>query len=247
MAKQGGMGDALYVSGYDFSGDITAIGSIAGGLDPRECTSIIKYGMERIGGRKSGSIVATSWFDSAAGAAHDRYSTLPTVDQLVSYKHTTVLGGPSADLLAKQTNYDGERNDDGDLTFEVEALSSAGYPLEWGRQLTAGKRTDSSAANGTGVDFGASSAFGIAVYMHVFAFTGTSVTVKIQESSDNAVGDAYADVVGAGFMAATAITFQRIQTATDLSVERWLRVVTTGTFTNAVFAVSVMRYLTAVT
>jgi hypothetical protein len=235
------------VSGYDLSGDVTAIDTIAGGPDPRECTAINKSAMERIGGRKSGTLACTSWFDSAAGAAHDQLSNLPTTDQLVSAKITTTLGAPSVDVLAKQVNYDGTRSDDGDLTFEVEALSSAGYPLEWGRQLTAGKRTDSAAANGTGVDFAASSAFGISAYLHVFAFTGTSVTVKLQESSDNAVGDPYADVVGGGFTAATAITFQRIQTATNLTVERWLRVVTTGTFSNAVFAVSVCRYLTAVT
>jgi len=201
--------------------------------------------MERIGGIKSGTLGCTSWFNPSAGAAHDRLSNLPTVDQLVSYKRSTVLGAPSADLLAKQVNYDAERGDDGDLTFEVEAQSSAGYPLEWGVQLTAGKRTDTSASNGTGVDFGASSAFGIAAYLHVFSFTGTSVTVKIQESSDNAVGDPYADVVGAAFTAATGITFQRIQTATNLTVERWLRLVTTGTFTSAVFSVAVVRYLTA--
>lgn len=247
MAKQGGLGDNLYVSGYDLSGAITALGSIAGGPDPRECTAINKSGMERIGGIRSGTIAATSWFDPAAAAAHDRFSNLPTTDQLVSYKHTTVLGAPSAELLAKQVNYDGTRSDDGDLTFETEALSSAGYPLEWGVQLTAGKRTDGAAANGTGVDFGASSAFGISAYLHVFAFTGTSVTVKIQESSDNAVGDAYADVVGAAFTAATGITFQRVQTATGLTVERWLRVVTTGVFSNAVFSVSVVRYPIAVT
>lgn len=247
MSKQSGLGDALYVSGYDLSGDITAIGTIAGGPDPRECTAIDKSGMERIGGVRSGSIVCTSWFDSANNGAHDRYSALPTTNQLVSYKRSTLLGAPSADLLALQVGYEGERSDDGDLTFEVESLSTGGYPLEWGKQLTAGKRTDGTATNGAGVDWGASSAFGIAAYLHVFAFTGTSVTVKIQESGDNGVGDPWADVAGAAFTAATGVTFQRVQTGTGLTVERWLRAVTTGTFTNTVFAVSAVRYLTPVT
>lgn len=247
MAKQGGMSDALYVSGYDLSGQVTAVDNIGGGPDPRECTSIVKSGMERIGGRRSGTISCTSWFDPASGAAHDRLSNLPTTDQLVSYRRGTVLGSPSADMLAKQVGYEGSRSEDGDLTFEVEALSSAGFPLEWGRQLTAGKRTDGSAVNGTGVDFVASSAFGLSAYLHVFAFTGTSATVKIQESSDNGVGDAYVDVVGGGFTAVAGVTFQRIQTANNLAVERWLRTVTTGVFTNLVFAVSVCRHSVATT
>lgn len=246
MAKQGSLGSGLYVGGYDVSGAITVLDTIAGGLDPRPCTGINKLGMERIGGRKDGSISCTSWFDPAPGEAHDRFSNLPTTDQLTSYKHTTLLGAPSADLLAKQINYDASWSDDGDLTFKVDAQASAGKPLEWGRQLTAGKRTDTTATNGSSINSGAASTFGIAAYLHVFAFTGTSVVVKIQQSSDNGVGDAWADVTGAAFTSATGITFQRIQTAENLAVEQYLRAVTVGTFSNAVFAVSVVRYLTEV-
>lgn len=245
MAKESGLASGLYVSGYDLSGDVVAVDTIGGGPNLLDgCTGISMSAMERIGGLLSGSLTCTSWFNPSAAGAHDRFSNLPTVDQLTSYKHTTILGAPSADVIAKQVNYDGSRGDDGSLTFEVEALSSAGKPLEWGTQMTAGKRTDSTATAGTAVDFGASSAFGLAAYLHVFAFTGTSVTAKIQESSDNS-GDAYADVVGGAFVAATAIGFQRIQTATNLAVERYLKVTTTGTFSNAVFSVSVVRYLTA--
>jgi hypothetical protein len=82
-------------------------------------------------------------------------------------------------------------------------------------------------------------------YLQVFSFTGTSVTVKIQESSDNAVGDAFADVVGGTFTAATGRTAERIATAA-INVERYLRVVTTGTFSSAVFAVTAIRNDTSV-
>lgn len=245
MAKQSGLGDNLYVAGYDFSGDIGALDTISGGFSPIEDTGIDKYGMERMRGLRSGEIKYTSFFNKAAGQEHLRLSPLPTTDQIMTYCRGTTLAKPAASMVAKQIGYDGKRTNKGELTFEIDAQST-GASLEWCVQLTAGKRTDGSATNGTGVDFAASSAFGVAAYLHVFAFTGTSVTVKLQESSDNAVGDAYADVVGGAFTAATAITSQRIQTATNLSVERWLRVVTTGTFSNAVFAVSVCRYLTAV-
>jgi hypothetical protein len=235
----------MYVAGYDLSGDIGALDSINGGFDLIEVTGIDKSAPERIKGLRSGEIKYTAFFNDAAGQAHPKLKLLPTTDQISTYCRSTTLGKPAASMVAKQIGYDGKRTNKGELTFEVDAQSNT-TSLEWCTQLTAGKRTDGSAANGTGVDFTTSSTFGLAAYLHVFAVTGTSVTVKIQESSDNAVGDAYADVVGGGFTAATGITSQRIQTATGLTVERWLRVVTTGTFSNAVFAVSVIRYLTAV-
>ena len=73
------------------------------------------------------------------------------------------------------------------------------------------------------------------------SFTGTSVTVKIQESSDNGAGDAWADVTGGGFTAATGVTTQRLETARGQTVERYLRAVTTGTFSSATFAVVAVR------
>lgn len=245
MPKQSGLGDNLYVAGYDLSGDIGALDNISGGFDLIEVTAIDKSGMERLGGIKYGQIKYTAFFNDASGHAHPRLSLLPTTDQISTYCRSTTLGKPAASLTAKQINYDGKRTNKGELSFEVDAQSSNAKPLEWCTQMTAGKRTDGSATNGTPVDFAASSAFGLSAYLHVFAFSGTNVTVKLQESSDNA-GDAYADVVGGAFTAASGITSQRIQTATGITVERWLRVVTTGTFSNAVFAVSVCRYLTAV-
>lgn len=249
MAKQSGLGDALFISGYDLSGDIQAVGNIGGGPAPLEFTGINKSAFERKGGRLDGRLQTTAFFNPGeeADAAHAVLSTLPRTDVIASYFRGTTLGGPSANLVAKQTNYDGTRGDDGSFTFAVEAQSNS-YTLEWGRSMTAGLRTDTTATDGSSVDFGTgSTAFGLQAYLHVFAFTGTSVTVKLQESSDNGGADAWADVTGGGFTAATGVTAERIQTARDQTVERYLRVVTTGTFTNAVFAVSVIRNDVAVT
>ena len=243
--KQSGLGDNLYVAGYDLSGDVGSLEKISGGPAALEVTGIDKSAFERIGGPRDGMVDFTSFFNPSTDRAHDRLSTLPTTDVIVSYLRGTTLGNPAASLVAKQLNYDGARNDDGSFKFKVTAAAN-GYGLEWGRNLTAGKRTDTSAGNGTGVDGAASSSFGLQAYLHVFAFTGTSVTVKLQESSDDGAGDAYADVTGGAFTAATGITSQRIATASNLTVERYLRVTTTGTFSNAIFAVVVVRNEVAV-
>lgn len=241
MAKQSGLGDNLYVAGYNLSGDIGSLSRIGGGPAALEVTGIDKSGYERLGGLRDGAISFNAFFNKAAGAAHLRLSTLPTTDQILTYARGTALGGQAAAMVAKQLNYNPSRAADGALTIAVDAQSN-GYGLEWGQQLTPGMKTDGVASNGTSVDFGTGSkVFGLQAYLHLFAFTGTSVTVKLQESSDNGVGDAWTDVVGGAFTVASGITSQRIETARGQTVERYLRAVTTGTFSNAVYSVVAVR------
>ena len=79
----------------------------------------------------------------------------------------------------------------------MEAQSNL-FTLDWGRSLTAGKRTDTEASDGDSVDFGTGSTdFGLQAYLHVFAFTGTSVTVKLQESSDDAAARSSTPILNA--------------------------------------------------
>lgn len=248
MGKQSGLGDACWVDGNDLSGDTQSVQRVAGGPAPLDFTTIDKSAMVRQGGVRDGGIDWTSFFDDAATSAHPVLSTLPTADRAVTYCRGAVIGSAAACLIGKQINYDGNRAQDGSFILTVQAQAN-GFGLEWGNLLTAGKRTDTGATNGTSLDGLASSAFGLQAYLHVFAFTGTDATVKLQESSDNGAGDAFADVVGGGFTAVTAgPTSQRIATASGLSVERYLRVVTTTSagFTSLTFGVVVVRNATAV-
>lgn len=241
MAKGSGLGDALFFSGVDVSGDTNSIRKVAGGPAALELTGIDKSAFERIGGKRDGAIDWVSYFNPTG--AHPTFSALPTTDQLVTYCRGTVLGNPAACLVAKQVTYDGQRAADGALTFTLASVAN-GFGLEWGVQLTAGKRTDTTATNGTGVDqTTVSTAFGWQAYLQVFAFSGTSVTVKIQDSADNST---FADLSGAAFTAATGVTNQRIASpgATD-TVRRYVRAVTSGTFTSATFAVVFVQNQTA--
>lgn len=248
MAKSSGLGDNLYVAGYDLSGDTNSV-QLHGGPAAEDDTGVDKSAFERIGGLRTGTIDWVSYFNTASNQAHARYKSLNTSDQIISYFRGTALGGECASMNGLQIGYDGTRAADGQFRFALQAQSDA-YGLEWGVSGTAGKRTDTTATNGTSVDltaaFGTPS-FGAQFYLHVFAFTGTSCTVKIQSSSDNGAGDAFADVTGAAFTAATGVTSQRIATANNLAIERYLRVVTTGTFSSCTFAVTMHPNWTAVT
>lgn len=246
MAKQAGLAQAFYVGGYNISGDVGSVDSTAITRQVLPATGIDKTSMERIVGRKDGSISWMTYFNTAAGQQHAALSGLPRTDTQIIYASGTSIGATAAAAVAKQMNYDVAMADNGAFTVKVEAQANS-YGLEWGRLMTAGVASQSGAGSLTSYDGGAATSFGLQAYLQVFSFTGTSITVTLEESSDNGVGDAWAAVTGGAFSAVSAARqHQRIQTSRGLTVERYLRVTTTGTFSAATFAVVVVRNATEV-
>lgn len=245
MPKQSGLGDACYVDGFDASGDIGALTRISGSMSTQDTTNITQSGNARIGLLHDAGIDFSAFWNPGpeANAAHLIYRGLPYADRVITYCRGTGVGSAAASLVGKQINYDGSRGADGSFTFGINASGNA-FGLEWGTQLTPGKLTQGAAGNGTTLDLGAlpvSYSFGWSAYLHVFAFTGTSVTVKVQDSAD---GTTWADLSGAAFLAATAIGSQRISAGqvSTATVRRYVRLVSTGTFSNAQFAVNFVRH-----
>lgn len=247
MGKTSGLGMGFDVDGFDLSGDINSFGKIGGGLGgTQDLTGIDKLACERVGLLRTGAVEWMSYFNPAANQAHPKFSALPTVDVVASVRLDNTLGGAAAGMVGKQINYDPKRGKDGALLCDIKSVCN-GFGLEFGQLLTAGKRADVAATNGTPYDYGATIAttnFGLQMYVQLYAFTGTSVTIKIQSSSDNGA-DAYADVTGATTTALTAIGAVRVATGPTAAVERFLRVSTVGTFSVATFSVIAVRNLAA--
>jgi hypothetical protein len=243
VSKSSGLGDNLYVQGFDASGDIQQLGSIGGGPALLNFTAINKSAYERQGGLRSGQIEFTAFHNHvvAGTGTHEKLAALPRTDVILTYCRGTAIGDPAASLTGKQVNYDPTRGDDGMLTLGVSGQSN-GFGLEWGQLLTAGLRTDTAATNGTGLDTAASLAFGGQAYLQVSSFTGTDATVKIQDSADNAT---FADVAGFNFTQITggAPLAERIALGNTATLRRYLRAstVTTGGFTSLVFSVNVIK------
>lgn len=244
MAKQSGLGDYCLVDGYDFSGDIGSLSRIGGGPALGEVTGITKGAPERLGLLRDGGIDFAAWFNPSTGQEHKVLSTLPTADRQVTYCRGLGIGNQAASLIGKQISYDATRAADGSLVLAVSTQSN-GYGIEWGEQLTAGKRTDTTATNGAVLDFGSTSTlFGWQAYAHLIAFTGTNITLTIQDSADNAT---FATLTGGAFAAFTGIGAQRIEGGRTATVRRYLRVASSGTFTSATFLVNFVRNQSAVT
>lgn len=245
MAKETGLGHELYIDGVDLGDDVRAVSRIGGGCAVIDHTAIRLSAFRRVGGIRDGSIEGTTLIDTVT--SHPVLSTLPTTDRIISYLCGTAVGAKAAALVGKQINYDPTRAQDGDLAAGF-ATQGNGFALEWGEVL-ARQLEQTGAAAGTALDYGAAvgtTAFGLQAYLHVHAFTGTSITVAVQHSDDDAATDAYADITGAVFTAATAVGAQRVQTARDESIKRWLRINTTGTFSAATISVIVSRNETTV-
>lgn len=237
MAKQSGLGDNFYIGGVDISGDTQQL-AVSAPIALLDTTDITQSAHARLTGHRDGKITATVFWDPAV--AHPALSALPTTDTHVMYCRGTTLGAPAAAMIAKQINYDGTRAADGLYTFASETQGN-GFGLEWGNLLTAGLRTDTVATNGTGLDQTAQSTFGAQAYLQVTSFTGTDVTVKVQDSADNVT---FADVTGLTFTQVTsAPNQQRLATSNAATIRRYVRAVTvtTGGFTSVTFAVMFNR------
>lgn len=245
MAKQGGMGDRFYIDEFNMSGDVGSLGNVGGGPAPSVVTAIDKSAEERIGLELDGRLSFVTWFNPSttvgAEGSHAILKTRPTADRIITYGIGAAIGNPAASMVSKQANYDGTRGQDASYSHAVDAQAN-GYGLEWGQQLTAGTRTDTAATNGASIDYGSvSTLFGAAAYLHVISVVGTSVTVKIQDSADNGT---FADVTGLTFttVAGGAVSKERVATGSTATIRRYVRAVTTGTFTSALFMVNFVRY-----
>lgn len=238
MSKQSGLGDQLFIGGYDVGADINSIGSLS---TPREVlpgTAITHSAMARLFGKRDGQAEFTAYFNDATDQIHSRLKLLPRTDTHLMYLRGQGIGKAALAMPAKQIGYDPTRADDGSLLFGV-SLSSNAYGADWCQQLTAGKQTDASAANSTAIDTLASKAFGFQAYLQVFSIGSGTATVTVEDSADNI---SFAAVTSGAFTAVTALTAERIQSSSDTAtVRRYVRVATSGVFTDLVFAVGVNK------
>lgn len=243
--KSTGIGDNLYVGGYDLSNDTTALSKISASIAMLDVTGINKGAHERIFGLRDGAIDVTTAFNPAANQQHVVLSALPRTDTQLMWTRGTAIGNAAACMASKQVDYNPTRGTDGALSTSVSTQAN-GFALEFCEQLTAGLRTDTAATNGTAWDYAASTSFGFQAYLQVTGFTGTDVTVKLQDSADNTT---FADIASGAFAQTTAAhTFQRIAVGGTATVRRYVRAVTvtSGGFTSVTFAVTFVKNVVAV-
>lgn len=243
MTIASGLAQQFFVDGHNLSGTTGGARRISGSQATLDTPVVAERGMRRLPGLRDGGIDFDSWFDDSV--VHPALSTLPTADRIATWMFGVALGGGAAMLIGKQIGYDPTRGQDGSLALATSVVANK-YGLEWGHNLTAdgtdGVASQSSAGSLTGFnDVAAATDFGLQAYFHLLSFTGTSITLTIQDSDDDAASDPYATVTGATSGALTAPGGVRAETSATENVKEWLRVTSTGTFSAATFAVAVRR------
>jgi len=254
MSKDTGLGDQLYVDGFDLSGDIGAVQSLNKTFAEQDVTGLDKSAIERILLLEDGEIGFANYYNPTAAThgLHDELSDLPDTDALVSYFRGVLLGAVTASLLGKQVNYGLARGNDGALIGENIAVKGSGYGLEYGYALTAGKKHSTSAETLPGLDGDLSGYISgsndpTVFVLHMFAMTGAAgddVTVQIWHSNDDGGTDVYTLLTSFTNVDISAVpTAERITKLTT-HAKRWLQVRTVPVSnypTTVDFAVAAIR------
>jgi len=237
MAKQSGLGVRLYAAGYDLSGDANALNNMGYSQAMLDVTSLQDSAMSRIAGLSDGTLSVNGWFEATSDHAvwTSNSGKLPSAEQVVVVGFGTALGDACIGMNAKQASYNVTRAPGAAIATVAEYQSTAGQQLDFGVLLTTGpKQTDASATDSTSVDQGAGTSAGAVGYIEAMSIGSGSATVKIQSSTNNTV---WSDLIT--FTAVTAQTSERL--AVTGTVNRYVRVITSGTFTNLVFVVGFAR------
>lgn len=242
MAIQSGIGASLYVDKYDLSGDATAINSITANTNLFDKTTLRNPAMARMALLRDGSMGVNALFNAAAGGSQKVLEALPGAAKYATILAGAVVGSDTFSLQGLQSDFSNVRGQDGSLVLTT-TLQGHNTALEIGELLThgtGGQQTFASAGAGSKLTYaGTSTAYGITAYLHALSIGSGSATVAIQGSSDDIT---YTNLTGGAFAAVSAAGAQRIATAQNLSIPKYLKVNVTGTFTDLVAVVTVVRY-----
>ena len=236
MAKSSGLGQQFFIGGRDISGDVGSIARFSTPRGTKDITGIDKSAMERIYTRSDTNLDWNCFFNDAANQEHVALSGLATTDQNILWMMGTTRGDPAAMVVAKQLNYDGSHDTEGFTEFSVN-VEGSGVAAEWGITLTAGKETHSSAGSTASIDNGASSSNGAAAMLHIVDINSGAPTVKVEHSANDS---SWSDLIAFTAVSDGAEPATERKTSSG-TVNRYLRITTTGTFSNAAIAVAIRR------
>lgn len=233
MSKVSSNSTKIWLDGWDLTGYLNAAE-----LDIKQMVPSVQcfgdVGPKRIVDTYDSSQKLGGFFDAAANAIDpDVFAMLSTIpDHALTLSFGAALEGSIAYTVAVQ------------LTDEKIAVKvGQAILLDFGtvesatlsRAVVFRSAALSAAGNGAGQDQGVSNAGQLyAVHFHLFAFTGTSVTLKLQDSANNST---FADITGLADSGALT-TPGAVRVSTTLATRRYKRVVASGTFSAALIGVA---------
>jgi hypothetical protein len=232
MAFVHGKGAGALVGAYDLSAFLNNW-EAAATADTAEVTCFGGSNKAYIGGLKDATLSLSGFFDGAASAVDEVLAAALGGSRLLTLAPAGVgtVGNRVQIASALETSYNVTAPVADAVTISAEGQVSDGMVSG---VLLADLVARTAAGQTAAVDNAASTSAGYRASLHLVAFTGTDVTVKVQESADNST---WVDLVT--FTQLTAIGSE-LKTGTG-TVARYLRTDVSGTFTTVTFAVGFAR------
>ena len=238
MAKQSGLGWNAYIHGENLSGDVASITNLGGPRGVFDHTGISSSADDATLGRGTAALSFSAFFNKDTGQAHLTLSALPTTNITCLIFKGSTRGNVCAEVVGKQVNYDGNLTPDGDLRLTVDVMGD-GSPIEWGVLITAGEETHASATSSSSLDENGadgSSSKGAIGFLQYRERASGAPTFVIEDSPNNST---WATLLTFDTTGGTSAFGER-KTVTG-NVDRYLRLTTTGSFSDADFVVGFRR------
>ncbi len=190
-----------------------------------------------LGGLITGAATLGGHFDVAAGAIDEELTNSLKTATLLSVAYGVALSDRWVGMQLQASNYTQQPPVGDVVVVNYTAQASAGG-VSRGTVLHPVANVETSAGEETKVDQVASSALGCVGFIHLVAFTGTDITVLIEDGATS--GGGFATLVG--FAQLSGIGKERVVVAAAADTpDRWLKVSWTGTFSSATFIVGMER------
>lgn len=237
MAQSHGKDCVILAGGYALTGYANDV-TVSREADTAETSVFGVAAKTYIPGLPDATMSVAGFWDGATGASDSILSTmLGTSGSVLTVAPAgTTLANRCTVLAGIETSYETSANLGDAVGISAEFQASGGA---WaGVILHSSAAAETSSTNSTSVNNSAASTGGYVANLHALACAGTA-TIKVQQSSDNGVGDAWADLVT--FTALTTSVAGEQKTGTG-AVEQYLRVISTlGSTPSYTYAVAFAR------
>ena len=228
MALQHGKTHALYLDGINLSG-VANQGSVSADIDTAEVTTFADTAKTFLEGDYTHSFSGTTFYDNTDDGWDEQAWTAVTTQDDDHYIANVVGGATAGNVVYEQTvRWTNEAHN-----FDIGSAIIIPLAFQGTDRLGRGKvnyaGTVTATGNKTGQNYGAtaSTATKYVTYRLVSVTGSGSITMEIQESSDDGAGDAYATVSGSTSGAMTTVGTAVKKTITA-ATEAYLRLTTTA-------------------
>ena len=235
MSKLANIATRVYMDEFDISGDmnaftlninqVTPVVTAFSDTGPRRVVGDYDYDASYTGFLEPTTVLSDEQIFALLGSATDHFiASCPgaNAEGSIVYEGTYRLTGEprSADV--------------GNVVMVSFDVAGSGGLV---RGVILGNSTETGSGQSTGRNQGATvSPEEYQVVFRLLAFTGTDITMKVQESSNDGGGDPYADISGLTSGALTGIGVVRV--SVTASTEAWKRLDFSGTFSSATILVT---------